>query len=162
MRPASKGACKRPAAGIQKCERRSVVAGVAPPSTAIAVPWMWRARSEHRNNASAAMSSGLPKRRVLFLTSASGAQLLDRLAQRRRPLLAQLFLPLGVGIAGMNDVHVDVVAVAELRQALGKLAMAALTEPPIRNSGSAVRAAPPMMLTTLPCGGLQQRPEQPA
>ena len=29
--------------------------------------------------------------------------------------------------------------------------MAALTEPPTRNSGSGVRAAPPMMLITWPC-----------
>ncbi len=35
-----------------------------------------------------------------------------------------------------------------------KFAVAALTEPPIRNSGSTVRAAPPMMLTTWPCAAL--------
>src|SRR6266540_5409422 len=34
---------------------------------------------------------------------------------------------------------------------LEKLATAALTEPPIKNSASGVRAAPPTMLTTLPC-----------
>src|SRR3954469_25701083 len=37
-----------------------------------------------------------------------------------------------------------------LDRPLEKLAMAALTEPPIRNSGSGVRAAPPMMLITFP------------
>src|SRR5215813_2364542 len=34
---------------------------------------------------------------------------------------------------------------------LEKLATAALTAPPIKNSASGVRAAPPTMLTTLPC-----------
>src|SRR5215471_15343524 len=34
---------------------------------------------------------------------------------------------------------------------LEKLATAALTDPPIKNSASGVRAAPPTMLTTLPC-----------
>src|SRR5215471_3927366 len=34
---------------------------------------------------------------------------------------------------------------------LEKLATAALTAPPIRNSASGVRAAPPTILTTLPC-----------
>jgi hypothetical protein len=34
---------------------------------------------------------------------------------------------------------------------LEKLATAALTEPPIKNSASGVRAAPPTILTTLPC-----------
>ena len=43
-----------------------------------------------------------------------------------------------------------------------KLCIAALTEPPIRNSGSGVRAAPPMTLTTCPCAVFEQRPEQAA
>src|SRR6516164_8903877 len=38
-----------------------------------------------------------------------------------------------------------------LDRPLEKLATAALTEPPIKNSASGVRAAPPTMLTTLPC-----------
>src|SRR5499426_4477191 len=38
-----------------------------------------------------------------------------------------------------------------LARPLEKLATAALTEPPIKNSASGVRAAPPTMLTTLPC-----------
>src|SRR5215510_2758972 len=38
-----------------------------------------------------------------------------------------------------------------LERPLEKLATAALTEPPIKNSASGVRAAPPTMLTTLPC-----------
>ena len=36
-----------------------------------------------------------------------------------------------------------------------KLAKAALTEPPTRNSGPGVRAAPPMMLTMLPCAAFR-------
>ena len=43
---------------------------------------------------------------------------------------------------------------------LEKFAIAAFTEPPIRNSASGVRAAPPMMLTTWPSRLLQHRPEQ--
>src|SRR5258707_8712888 len=88
-----------------------------------------------------------------------GAQLVDRPAQGRRALPAQLVLPLGVGITGMNDVDVDIIAITELRQALGKVT-AALTAPPIKNSASGVRAAPPTILTTLPWRSLQQRPEQ--
>src|SRR6516162_4879622 len=71
MRPASTGARKFLGSGIRKCERDQWWPGVAPPSTAMAVPWTCRARSEHRNSASAAMSSGLPKRRMLLLVSAS-------------------------------------------------------------------------------------------
>src|SRR5437588_220044 len=38
---------------------------------------------------------------------------------------------------------------------LVKFEAAALTEPPIRNSGSTVRPAPPMMFTTWPCAVLR-------
>jgi hypothetical protein len=44
---------------------------VAPPSTAIAVPWMCRAFSEHRNSVSAETSSALPSRRKPSFTVAS-------------------------------------------------------------------------------------------
>src|SRR5215472_4330703 len=71
MRPVSTGARKFLSSGIRKCERDQWWPGVAPPSTAMAVPWTCRARSEHRNSVSAAMSSGLPKRRMLLLVSAS-------------------------------------------------------------------------------------------
>jgi hypothetical protein len=37
---------------------------------------------------------------------------------------------------------------------LAKFAIAALTAPPIRKSGPGVRAAPPTMLTILPCACL--------
>src|SRR6266436_730070 len=71
MRPASASARKFLSSGIRKCERDQWWPGVAPPSTAMAVPWTCRARSEHRNSASAAMSSRLPNRRMLLLVSAS-------------------------------------------------------------------------------------------
>src|SRR6476619_7898959 len=64
---------------------------------------------------------GLAEAARVVLDESLGPQLLDRLAERRRALLAQLLLPLGIGIAGVNDVHVDVVAIAELGQAFGKV-----------------------------------------
>ena len=61
---------------------------------------------------------GLAEPAHVALGQRLGAQLVDRSAQRRRALPAQLVLPLGVGIAGMNDVDVDIIAIAELREAL--------------------------------------------
>ncbi len=67
---------------------------------------------------------GLAEAAHVALGERLGAQLVDRPARCRRALPAQLVLPLGVGIAGMNDVDVDVIAIAELRQALGKIGAA--------------------------------------
>ena len=87
-------------------------------------------------------------------------QFLDCLAQRRRPLLAQLFLPLGVGIAGMNGVHVDVVAVAELRQALGKVGHRGIDRAANQEFGIGGARGAPDDVDHAAVGGLQQRPEQ--
>src|SRR3989454_5671747 len=48
-----------------------------------------------------------------------------------------------------------------LERPLEKLATAALTEPPIKNSASGVRAAPPDDVDDASLRSLQQRPEQP-
>src|SRR5712672_4340196 len=49
-------------------------------------------------------------------------QLIDRLAGRLRALFEKLIEPLGLGRAGMNDVDVDAVLLALLRQRLGEIA----------------------------------------
>ena len=112
---------------------------------------MWRPLALARNTASSATSSGWPMRRKPLLASASS-----------RTCSTVLFCALAncanncstrsvCGLAGMDDIDVDVVAVADRGEPLAKFAIAALTAPPIRKSGPGVRAAPPMILTMLPC-----------
>src|SRR6516225_1574671 len=141
MRPASAGGRKFLSSGIRKCERDQWWPGVAPPSTAMAVPWTCRARSEHRNSASAATSSGLPKRRALLLVSASA--------------------PLGVGIAGMNDVDVDVIAIAEFGEALGKVGDRRIDRAADQEFGIGGACGAPDDVDDASLRSLQQRPEQP-
>src|SRR5215213_5503236 len=66
---------------------------------------------------------------VLWLTDAAeavlgkrfGAQLFRRRAERCRTLLGELDRALRLSRAGMNDVDIDVVAIAELREGFGKI-----------------------------------------
>src|SRR5262245_24378520 len=151
MRPVSAGARKFLSSGIRKCERDQWWPGVAPPSTAMAVPWTCRARSEHRNSVSAAMSSGLPKRRALLLVSASArssSTVLPNAAARCRRNSSCRSVSV---LPGWMTLTLTLSRLPSLARPLEKLATAALTEPPIKNSASGVRAAPPTMLTTLPC-----------
>jgi hypothetical protein len=90
-----------------------------------------------------------------------GTQFVDRPPQRRRALAAQLFLPLGVGIAGMNDVDVDVIAIAELRQALGEIGHRRIDGPADQELGIGRAGRAPDDVDHASLRSLQQRPEQP-
>src|SRR5215472_10372395 len=89
------------------------------------------------------------------------AQLVDRPTQRRRALPAQLLLPLGVGIAGMNDVDVDVIAIAELRQALGKVGDRRVDRAADQKFGIGGACGAPDDVDDASLRSLQHRPEQP-
>src|SRR5919197_2814905 len=80
-----------------------------------------------------------------------GPQLLDGSARRRRALAVHLLLPLGLGIAGMNHVDVDVIAVAELRQTLGEVGHCRIHRPADEELGIGRAGGAPTMLITLPC-----------
>src|SRR5262245_44661611 len=117
----------------------------------MAAPWTWRARSEQRNSASAAMSSGLPKRRMLLWASASSrscSTVLPSAAARCSSSCCRRSVSV---LPGWMTFTLTSSRLPSLDRPLEKLATAALTDPPIRNSASGVRAAPPTMLTTLPC-----------
>src|SRR5258708_2154126 len=117
----------------------------------MAVPWTWRARSEHRNSASAAMSSGLPNRRMLLLVSASArsssTDLPKAAARCRRSSSCRSVSVLPGGMT----LTLTLSRLPSFARPLEKLATAALTAPPIKNSASGVRGAAPTILTTLPC-----------
>ena len=123
---------------------------------------MWRAFSEHRNKVSAATSSALPSRRRPSLAVASCLSCFDRFSRCLRALLDQLIEALGLGRAGMDDIDVDAVTFAELRQRLGEIAHRRIDRSADREigAGRARRAAADIDDKTL--RRLEQRPEQPA
>ena len=112
-------------------------------------------RRSHRNTASAATSSGWPMRRRPLLTQRLGAHLLHGLVLRLGELLRTAARRgRSASAPGWMTLMLMSSRLPSAVRPLAKLAMAALTAPPIRNSGPGVRAAPPTMLTMLPCAAL--------
>ena len=128
--------------------------GVEPPSTGIAAPWMWRPFAPHRNTVRSAISAGsairlMPSRAIAcaLISSMVLPAALARCANSSctrsvavRP--GWMMLTLTPSFMPSRD------------SPLVKFAIAALQEPPIRKSGLGVRAAPPPILTTLPCASV--------
>ena len=73
---------------------------------------------------------------------------------------AQLVLPLGVGIAGVNDVDVDIIAIAELRQALGKVGHRRIDRAADQEFGIRGARGASDDIDDASLRSLQQRPEQ--
>src|SRR5262245_4729731 len=119
MTPAPIAPRKRPARVIRRCDRSIMPrrgTTVDRDRRALDVTCALRAQEQReRGN----VLRGAEAARVA-LGERLGAQLVDRSSQCRRALFAELLLPFGVGVAGVNDVHVDVVAVAELGKTLGE------------------------------------------
>ena len=89
-------------------------------------------------------------------------ELFDGFSRRLRALLDQLIEALGLGRAGMDDIDVDAVTFAELRQRLGEIAHRRIDRRADREigAGRARRAAADIDDKTL--RRLEHRPEQPA
>src|SRR5262245_37317393 len=134
--------------------RRQYTPGVPPPSTATATPWICRAPGEHRNTARAAMSSGwamlrTPERCMICCRISS--TVLPRACAR----CAHNVVVRSVSVVpGWMALTLTPSRLPSWERPLLNVAMAPLTEEPIRNSGSGVRAAPPITLTTWPCVAL--------